>query len=130
MRLVLDTNVVVSGFLWESAPRRLIDAAIDGVIEIFTSPVLIEELRGVLRRKKFAKRLAFHRLSPATLIERYATLADIVEPAGVSRVVTADPTDDQIVACAIAAEADLRLRPIVIFSISSTIKTSRSSRQL
>ena len=29
MRVVLDTNTVVSGFLWDSQPRALIDAAVD-----------------------------------------------------------------------------------------------------
>jgi len=34
-----------------------LDAARDGIIEIFTSPVLLEELEDVLSRKKFAARL-------------------------------------------------------------------------
>jgi putative PIN family toxin of toxin-antitoxin system len=44
VRIVLDTNTVVSGFLWDNAPRALIDAAIDGQILLFTCAALIEEL--------------------------------------------------------------------------------------
>ena len=56
-----DTNTVLSGFLWENAPRGLIDAAIDGRIKLFTSAMLIEELSGVLQREKFANRLVDNR---------------------------------------------------------------------
>ena len=63
MRVVLDTNTVVSGFLWENEPRSIIDAAIDEGITLFTCAALIEELAGVLPRQKFAKRLAEKQLS-------------------------------------------------------------------
>ena len=59
MRLVLDTNVVVAGLLWHGAPRRLIDAAIDGeIVTLYSSPVLIGELANTLAYAKFAKRIA------------------------------------------------------------------------
>lgn len=106
MRLVLDTNTVVSGFLWEHAPRRLIDAVIDRKIELSTSATLIEKLSGILQREKFGSRLALHRMSAAALVERYQTLADIVEPANISPAVRSDPDDDQVLACALAAHAD------------------------
>ena len=57
MRVVADTNIVVSGLLWRGNPRRVLDAARDGIIELFTSPSLLEELEEVLSRKKFATRL-------------------------------------------------------------------------
>jgi putative PIN family toxin of toxin-antitoxin system len=44
MRLVLDTNVVVSGMLWRGAPRRLLELARTGDIQLFTSPELLSEL--------------------------------------------------------------------------------------
>jgi putative PIN family toxin of toxin-antitoxin system len=58
MRVVSDTNIVVSGFLWRGLPRRILDAARDGIIELYTSPVLLEGLEDVLSREKFASRLA------------------------------------------------------------------------
>ena len=54
MRVVLDTNTVVSGFLWGEAPRALIEAAVEERIELFTCAALIEELAGILPRQKFA----------------------------------------------------------------------------
>lgn len=51
MRLVLDTNVVVAGLLWEGPPNRLIEEALDGKIELATSAALLVELEGVLHRR-------------------------------------------------------------------------------
>ena len=107
MRVVLDTNTVVSGFLWENAPRALLDAAIEERIAIFTCAALIEELAGVLPRRKFSGRITEKRLSIPALIERYRALAELVEPATLSGPVSRDPDDDLVLATALAAQADL-----------------------
>jgi putative PIN family toxin of toxin-antitoxin system len=52
MRVVADTNIVVSGLLWRGGPRQILDAARDGVIELFTSGALLDELEEVLTREK------------------------------------------------------------------------------
>ena len=58
MRLVLDTNVVASGLLWDGRPARLIDAAQANEGELFTGRVLLAELTRILRRAKFTKSIA------------------------------------------------------------------------
>lgn len=107
MKVVLDTNTVVSGFLWGNEPRALIDAAVEGRLELFTSEVLIAEIENVLPRARFAARLAEKQLSIPVLIERYRVLADIVEPAMLSGPISKDPDDDLVLATALAASADL-----------------------
>jgi len=107
VRVVLDTNTVVSGFLWDNEPRAIVDAAIDGRIELFTCAALIEELAGVLPRQKFAKRLAEKQLSIPSIVERYRVLADIVEPPILSGPVSRDSDDDLVLATALAANAEL-----------------------
>ncbi len=57
MRVVADTNIVVSGLLWRGNPRRVLDAAREAAIELFTSAILLTELEDVLGRERFAKRL-------------------------------------------------------------------------
>ena len=107
MRAVLDTNVVVSALLWGGTPERLIQAAIDGQLELATSPALVEELREVLARPPFAQRLVQQRLRAEQAISLYARLATQVSPLAVEAIVAADPDDDHVLACAIAARADL-----------------------
>ena len=44
LRLVLDTNIIVAGLLWNGPPRRLLEAAIAGEIKHYSSAVLLNEL--------------------------------------------------------------------------------------
>ncbi len=58
MRLVLDTNTALPGLLWGGPPGPLIDAALEGRVELASSLPLLAELQGVLSRPKFGARLA------------------------------------------------------------------------
>ena len=107
MRAVLDTNVVVSGLLWRAAPRQVLDAARDKRLTLHTSSVLLDELAEVLSRPHLAAVIAAHHASPAFLMQRYAMLAQLVLPAQILPVVAADIDDDAVIACALAAQADL-----------------------
>jgi len=106
VRLVLDTNTVVSGLLWDEAPSQLIDAGLQGRVELFTTRPLMLELQDVLPRPKLARRVVASGLSIEQLTARYALLAQVVEPALIARI-SADPEDDHVLACALAARADL-----------------------
>lgn len=106
MRLVLDTNTVISGLLWQGTPGRLIDAAQTKSITLYTSVALLTELRGVLAREKFAGQPQARALNVSEVFDGYAALAMIVAPAGIAPMVTKDPADDAVLACALAAQAD------------------------
>lgn len=107
MRVLLDTNVVVSALIWGGLPDRLIQAAIDGEIELVTSPVLMTELRDVLARPHLAARLTHNRFTVEQAIALYARLAIHVSPLLTPIVIAADPDDDHVLACAVAAQAQL-----------------------
>ena len=47
MRVVLDTNIVISALLWRGDPYRLLQLGVAGEFELLTSPVLIAELAEV-----------------------------------------------------------------------------------
>ena len=83
MRLVLDTNVVASGLLWNGAPARLLDAAQTGELELFTSTRLLAELAGILTRVKFAKALAAAGLPREELVLGNAESATVIAPAAI-----------------------------------------------
>jgi putative PIN family toxin of toxin-antitoxin system len=106
VRLVLDTSTVVSGLLWDKIPSRLIESALEGRTEIITSQALLLELEDVLPRPKLARRVAASGLSIAELVARFALLSQRIEPAVISPA-SADPDDDHVLACALAAQADL-----------------------
>ncbi len=106
MRLVLDTNTAVSGLIWGRVPGRLIDAAVAGKLQIISSLPLLEELQGVLLRKKFAARLAESHLDAADLFDGYTALVRLVAPAELSPVILADPDDDIVLATAVGGSAN------------------------
>ena len=106
MRLVLDTNTALSGLLWGGVPGRLIEAAEQQYIELASSTALLAELQGVLSRTKFAGQLAKRGLTVNDVFDGYAALVLGVTPLATPRVVLADPDDDHVIACAIAAHAD------------------------
>jgi putative PIN family toxin of toxin-antitoxin system len=107
MRIVIDTNTVVSGYFWHGAPRTVLDLAIAGTLTAFSSPELLLELHGVLSRAKFRPFLAKTGDTATQIVQKYAGWVHVVTPAPLTVPVCADPDDDQVLACAIAASAEV-----------------------
>ncbi len=107
MRLVLDTNIVVSGLIWGGVPRRLLDLGRDDQATLFTSSRLLKELLDVLQRDKFAAKLASRRITSDPLMQRYGALTKLVALQPLERIVPSDADDDAVIATALAAQADI-----------------------
>jgi putative PIN family toxin of toxin-antitoxin system len=106
VRVVADTNTIVSAFLWGGAPSEVLTAAREQRLSLFTSATLIAELEDVLAREKFAKRIVQVGSTVADLVAGYCALAQLVRTAVIAPV-SRDPDDDQVLACALAANAIL-----------------------
>jgi putative PIN family toxin of toxin-antitoxin system len=61
LRLVLDTNTVVSALLWQGPPHQLIFRSSTLPLLFLSSPVLLEELDEVLGYSKLSKAVATER---------------------------------------------------------------------
>jgi putative PIN family toxin of toxin-antitoxin system len=107
VKLVLDTNVIVSALIWGGEPYKLIRAAAEGDIELYTSPALLAELRDVIGREHLVLRLAQQRSSVEQAIHLYGELAIVVSPLATPRVVPNDPDDDHVIAAGISGQVDL-----------------------
>lgn len=108
MRIVPDTNVVLSALLWRGTPYRLLDAIRQqSTVQLVSSPALVAELADVLTRPPAAKRLAAINQSAHTVLADYLKAVELVEPQSVPRVVPNDPDDDHVIAAAVAAHAAL-----------------------
>jgi putative PIN family toxin of toxin-antitoxin system len=107
MRIVADTNIVLSGLLWQGPPRRLLDLARERKVSLYTSLTLVAELAEVIARDKFAERVRAAGLSAAELVQDYERLAEVVTPEPLPTPVSRDPDDDHVLACALAGKAEL-----------------------
>jgi uncharacterized protein len=107
VRLILDTNVVVSGVLWRGVPYRLLTAAEAHGQRLLTGHWVIDELRRVLT-KPGLRRLAIRSERDIDgIVTAYRNACEWVpSPEFVPRVVR-DPDDDHVVALALAGRADL-----------------------
>ncbi len=81
MRLVLDTNTVISALLWKGVPHGLLAAArARRATTLHTSAKLLAELVDVLSRDKLASAVAATGEDPDTLLKRYVNLAQVHVP--------------------------------------------------
>jgi uncharacterized protein len=107
MRVVVDTNTIISGLLWSGSPRTVLQLIEQGRLVPCISPILITELREVLERSKFKARLAAVAETPDEAVSRYLQYADVLDvPPLPHPVVVDDPDDDHVLACAAAASVD------------------------
>ncbi|KYH33576.1 putative toxin-antitoxin system toxin component, PIN family [Neomoorella mulderi] len=103
-KVVFDTNVLVSAIGWEGPPHRLLEACLHGRLKLYTSNALLEELSKVLARPKL-KVIAGHPDLPV-ILTWLASPEHIVIPEFEPGVITRDPADNKVLACALAAKAD------------------------
>jgi putative PIN family toxin of toxin-antitoxin system len=107
LRLVADTNTVVSALLWHGAPHRLFGAIQSEELSFYASRALLDELADVLPRRKLARAVQASGKSASALVAVYQGLVQLVQPRALPRPVGRDPDDEAVIACALAARADL-----------------------
>ena len=105
MRVILDTNVVISGVFFGGVPSRILSAWSAGKFALVLSPEILEEYRRVgheLGRQRPALSATFEPV--LTLIAMNAILVD-APPLAVP--VSDDPDDDKFLAVAVASQTSL-----------------------
>ena len=79
MRIVLDTNVVLSALLWRGTPYQLLEAVRDrSSVRLFSSAALLEELADVLTRPAASKRLALIGKGARDVLSDYVEAIELV----------------------------------------------------
>ena len=106
-RIVADTNVYISALNFAGPADEVLALGRGGVVEVFISSVILEEIEGVLLRKF---RWTAARVREATRAIR--SFAVPVNPEEHVNVVREDEPDNRILECALAATADVIMSPI------------------
>ena len=107
LRIVLDTNIVISGLIWRGAPHQVMLALSDDKFTAYTSYSMVSELTRKLLGTKLGRELIKRDISAQQLVMSYTALCEIVSPVPLAQPICRDPDDDAVLACAKAANADL-----------------------
>ncbi len=102
LRIVLDTNVLVSATIRNGKPRKLLQGGIDGKYQILSSMGILGEISEVLQRPKFE-------MTRDDVIRIVSALIEIVENVHVTsnlKVASSDPDDDMLINTAHDGNAD------------------------
>ena len=101
MKIVLDTNVIVSALNFPGNERRVLDLAQRGRYDLCLSPFILQEVSGVLVRKF---RWSEQRTGQA--IRMLRAVATILEPQRRPSVIQGNDADNRILECAVEVSAD------------------------
>lgn len=108
MRVVLDTNVLVSSFMYATGnPGRIREAWQRGAIEVAVTEPILDEYHRVLNYPRTRKR---HHLSPAEVdlaLDDIREMAVHVSDWPALQVIAEDPDVDRFLECAVASQAQV-----------------------
>lgn len=104
VRVVIDTNVVVSALLFGGIPGKLLSMCQSGRLQPFLSASILEEYLQVLAYPRF--KLTDQEID-FLIYRQILPYFEVVTVAGKAPVIKADPSDDKFLHCAVAAEADV-----------------------
>lgn len=116
LRVVLDTNVLISALAFHGETKRIWDLAERRKFRLFTSAFILSELERNLLK------LGLDADQAALLIEDLREIASVVDPRVKISVIEQDETDNRILECAMEARADVlvtgnlkHIRPLASF---------------
>jgi len=101
VRVVLDTNVVVSAAFFGGPPRRVVDAWTSGQLQVVLSPSIFDEYLRVCSRLSATYPDTDYQPLLTAFLAHGKLIGDSID----ERAVTADPDDDKFMRCALAADA-------------------------
>jgi putative PIN family toxin of toxin-antitoxin system len=104
LRVVLDTNVIVSGLAYPSSiPGRILAFWRQGAIDVVLSRYILDEVERVLPR---FKRLNLTPSEIRDLLDTFLFLADVIEPTSKPDRSLRDLADQPILATLVTSQAD------------------------
>ena len=101
MRIVLDTNVLISATLWnESVAQKLLFKLLKTDAKIFSSVEILSEYKNVLKRD-----FGYADDKITLILEKVLSFITLVKPTENVLVVKEDPDDNKIIECALASSS-------------------------
>jgi len=106
VKVVFDTNVMVSALLWTGLPHRLLKLADGEILQLCATLEMLEEIEEVLNYSKFASQIKRLNTSINELILHVEDVVTVYYPKEiVERAVDRDPDDNIFLTCAVCSGA-------------------------
>ncbi len=102
LKVVLDTNILVSAWLWEGNESKIVELIENGLVIGYTSLQLIQEFEKVMSYPKF--RLSEEEIASA--IGYYQIILRTIEPKIVVNIICDDTADNRVLDCALSAKVN------------------------
>jgi len=103
VRVILDTNVVISGVFFTGPPYHILKAWRDGTVHVVVSPEIIGEYQRV--GSVLAKQFPGVDIDP--ILTLFAAAAELIVVPPLPEPVCDDPDDDKFLACALASKTQI-----------------------
>ena len=97
MKLLLDTNIWISGLLWGGIPRQIIQLAENNSATIYISHSLLQELEETLAKEKLQRRLKQLNYSTQELVNGVKLITQLCEPKSLPEISELRDLKDKIV---------------------------------
>ena len=123
VKVIFDTNILVSGHFWKGPPYRCLLAAEAGLAVLVLSDPIVSELR-----EKLADKFALSTAEVDAIVDRLSTHAERVPVQGRSGWVQQDPDDDKFIDAALSAGATIIVSGDRHLLALGTVEGSRLSR--
>ena len=103
LKVVLDTNVLISGIFFTGPPYKILKAWKDQKFQILLSQEILEEYKRVAQEisRKFPS------IDIDEILDLVAFYAELVDTSKIKVKTCRDPTDDKFLACALAGGAQV-----------------------
>ena len=101
MRIVFDTNVIVSGLSFSGNERRVLELADIGRFDLYLSPYILQEVSSVLARK-----FGWSQERLALALRMLRDTATVIEPRRLPPIIQTNQADNRILECAVEASAE------------------------
>ena len=101
MRIVLDTNVFISGTFFTGPPYQILKAWRDGRVQLLVSPSILDEYQRIGAELA----LQFRHVDFKAFLDLLTVQAEIVLAPTLAPVIRDDPSDDKFLEAAVAGKA-------------------------
>ena len=103
MKIILDTNVLISGIFFSGPPYQILKAWQEGKIQIAVSKEILAEYHRIAEElsKKFSS------VEISQILELFTIHAEMVNTQGLEVSVCEDPDDNMFISCALGSKSKI-----------------------